>query len=84
MDKTPFSAYDFFAYLSSGAVLVATADYVMGTGLLMAKDIGPVLGVLLIIIAYVCGQIVAHFASSILEYVVVGRALKRPNVGLRD
>src|SRR6266576_4445798 len=82
MDKTPFSAYDFFAYLSSGAVLVATADYVMGTGLLMAKDIGPVLGVLLIIIAYVCGQIVAHFASSILEYVVVGSALKRPHVVL--
>jgi hypothetical protein len=32
MDKIPFSVYDFFAYLSSGAVLVATVDYVWGLG----------------------------------------------------
>jgi hypothetical protein len=78
MGKIPFSVYDFFAYLSSGAVLVATADYVMGLGLLRQKEVGSILTVLLIIFAYVCGQIVAHFSSFILEHLVVGRVLKRP------
>ena len=47
MDKIPFSVYDFFAYLSSGAVWVVTADYVLGTGLLNQKEITPVFGVTL-------------------------------------
>src|SRR3989442_5820658 len=78
LEKIPFSVYDFFAYLSSGAVLVATADYVLGLGLLTQKEPGPVLAVLLIILAYVCGHIVAHFSSFILEHIAVGRILRRP------
>lgn len=82
MDKTPFSVYDFFAYLSSGAILLATGDYVMGYGLLSQKDVGLVLAVLLIILAYVGGHIVAHFSSFIFEYGAVGRILRRPSVVL--
>lgn len=78
MEKIPFSVYDFFAYLSSGAVLIATADYVFGLGFLAEKDIGPVLATFLIILAYVCGHIVAHFSSFVLEQVLVGQILKRP------
>lgn len=78
MDKIPFSVYDFFAYLSSGAVWVVTADYVLGTGLLNQKEITPVFGITLIIFAYVCGHIVAHFSSFIMEHLLVGRLLKRP------
>jgi hypothetical protein len=48
MDKTPFSVYDFFAYLSSGAVLIATADYVWRGGLITRDKIGPVFAVALI------------------------------------
>jgi len=72
LDKIPFSVYDFFAYLSSGAVWVITTDYVLGTGLLRQKEISPVLGVALVIFAYVPGHIIAHFSSFILEYLVVG------------
>jgi hypothetical protein len=79
MDKIPFSVYDFFAYLSSGAVLVATADYVWGMGLMARQDVGAVLGVTLIILAYVAGQIVAHFSSLFFEQTVVHRILKRPS-----
>jgi len=78
VEKIPFSVYDFFAYLSSGAVWVVTADYVLGTGLLNQKEINPVFGITLIIFAYVCGHIVAHFSSFIMEHLVVGRLLKRP------
>jgi hypothetical protein len=36
----------------------------------------------LVVCAYVCGHIVAHFSSFILEHLVVGRFLKRPNAVL--
>ncbi len=78
LEKVPFSVYDFFAYLCSGAVLVATADYIWGLGLLSAKDIGPVLAVALIILAYVLGHIVAHFSSFLFEQLIVHRLLKSP------
>jgi hypothetical protein len=38
MDKIPFSVYDFFAYLSSGAVLMVAIDYVWNLGLCFAKS----------------------------------------------
>lgn len=79
MDKIPFSVYDFFAYLSSGAVLVATADYVWGLGLLSRSDIGAVLGVALVIITYVVGQTIAQFSSFFFEQLIVHRILKRPS-----
>lgn len=79
MDKIPFSVYDFFAYLSSGAVLVATADYVWSLGLLSRQDIGAVLAVALLIITYVVGQMVAQFSSLLFEQIIVHRVLKRPS-----
>jgi hypothetical protein len=78
LDKIPFTVYDFFAYLSSGAVWVLTADYVLGLGLLYQKEITVVMGVALIVFAYVSGHIVAHFSSFALEQLLVGRVLKRP------
>src|SRR5277367_2287547 len=78
MDKIPFSVYDLFAYLSSGAVWVLTADYVLGLGLLYQKDVSVVLGVSLVIFAYICGHIIAHFSSFTMEHIVVARLLKRP------
>jgi hypothetical protein len=79
MEKIPFTVYDFFAYLSSGAVWVLTTDYVLGYGLLERDKITPVLAVGLIIFAYVCGHIVAHFSSFFLEHTLVARLLRRPN-----
>ena len=76
----PFSVYDFFAYLSSGAVVVATADYVWNLGILWRRDIGVVFGVALIVLTYVTGHIVAHFSSWLLEHTIVSRVLNRPSV----
>lgn len=79
MEKVPFSVYDFFAYLSSGVVWLLTADYIFDLGFLQRENISSVLAVALILFAYVCGHMVAHFSSFIFEHLVVGRILKRPN-----
>jgi len=78
VDKIPFSVYDFFAYLSSGAVVLVTVDYIWGLGVLERKEVGPVLGIALVIIAYVTGHIAAQFSSLLLEHTVVKRVLQRP------
>jgi hypothetical protein len=78
MDKIPFSVYDFFAYLSSGVVVLATVDYVWGLGILERKEIGAPLGVALLILAYVTGHIVAQFSSWLLEHTIIKRILQRP------
>ncbi len=78
MNKIPFSVYDFFAYLSSGAVVLATVDYVWGLGVLEREKVGAALGIALVILAYVTGHIVAQFASWLLEHTIVKRVLQRP------
>jgi hypothetical protein len=79
LEKIPFSVYDFFAYLSSGAVIICAADYIWRVGILNQRDVGPIFGVALIILTYVTGQIVAHFSSLVLEQTLVGKILGRPS-----
>lgn len=78
MGAIPFTVYDFFAYLSSGSVLVLTADYIFETGLLARSSINSALGASLVIAAYICGQIVAQCSAFAFEQVLIGRILGRP------
>lgn len=78
MDKVPFSLYDFFAYLSSGTVVLAAVDYVWGLGFLERDKVGAALGIALVILAYVTGHIVAQFSAWLLEHTIVKRVLHRP------
>jgi hypothetical protein len=80
MDKIPFSVYDFFAYLSSGTVVLTTIDYVYKLGILQQKEVSILFGIALVVAAYVCGQLVAHFSALLLEHVLVSKVLKRPTV----
>jgi len=82
LDKVPFSVYDFFAYLSSGSILLVTFDYVFGFGLLSQEKVAPLFAVFLVVLAYVSGHIAAHFSGALLENVVIVRVLKRPNAVL--
>lgn len=82
MNRIPFTIYDFFAYLSSGSVLVVTIDYLFGFQWVIKKDMGPVLALLLIFLSYIAGHCVAHFSSPILEQLFVGTILKRPSLSL--
>jgi hypothetical protein len=78
LDKIPFSVYDFFAYLSSGAILVITADYVWSLGILEQQNLATVFGLMLVIIAYIAGQAAAQFSSFLLEQLFVAKLLGRP------
>lgn len=78
VDKIPFSTYDFFAYLSSGTVLVVASDYISGAGLLHQHEMTPVFAVALVVFTYVCGHVAAHFSSLILEHLVLYRLLGHP------
>jgi hypothetical protein len=79
VDKIPFGVYDFFAYLSSGAVILVALDHVFKTGVLTQAHTPPIVAVVLVIVAYVCGHIVAHFSSFVLERLFVGKLLHRPS-----
>lgn len=78
----PFSVYDFFAYLSSGIILLATVDLVYGSAWLLDSNQEIALGVVGLFAAYVAGHVVAQFSSLILENWLVDQLLKRPSVRL--
>jgi hypothetical protein len=82
MDKTPFSVYDFFAYLSSGGVLVFAIDYIFGARMLLRPALPVQIYVLLIIVSYVVGQLIAHFSSVLIEQSLVKKWLGEPVVAL--
>jgi hypothetical protein len=53
-------------------------DYIWGLGILERKEVGPALGVVLVVLAYITGHIVAQFSAFLIEHTVVKRILKRP------
>lgn len=78
MDNLPFTVYDFFGYLASGFVLlVAVVAAFVGYGPLQH---GPntIVGLLLVVAAYVTGHVVANLASDLIERRIVRRRLGMP------
>jgi len=78
----PFTAYDFFAYLASGALVVATVDVLHGKQWLLTKDHPLALDVFLILVAYVLGHVIAQLSSTLIESLLVERGLLRPSYTL--
>jgi hypothetical protein len=76
--KIPFSAYDFFAYLATGFILLAAADYAFDIGWLAKEKLPPAMLLLLIIGGYVAGHVVANVSSFLLEHLFVRRILGSP------
>lgn len=73
--KISFSVVDFFAYLSSGLMVVASIDLVFGNASLLENDIWVALGVFGIIAAYVTGHLVAQISSQV-RVTLIKSALK--------
>lgn len=78
MGGIPFTVYDFFGYLSSGAVLVALGDFGLGYHEVFKEKLPPAMWALLIMLAYVTGHAVAHLSSLMIENFFVVRVLGRP------
>jgi hypothetical protein len=78
VNQLPFSVYDFFGYLASGAVLVAgiTASFIGYASLQTRPNL--LVGLLLVIAAYIVGQIIANLAGDLLERRIVAHRLHRP------
>ena len=81
MDKTPFSAYDFFAYLASGAMIVVSVDYLFGKQILLRPTLSPQVYVLLVIASYIVGQVISHLSAVVLEQWLV-KSLLGGSVGM--
>jgi hypothetical protein len=82
MDKVPFSIYDFFGYLSSGFVTLAglAAAFVGSND--WQKTPGTTVALLLIVLAYTVGHIVANVSGYVLEAVFVREVLGTPTHNL--
>lgn len=76
-DKLPFDAYDFFAYLASGSILLA-AIAVGVPGSLAFADGLVAQAALGIVASYVLGHAAAQLSSSLLEKGLVRIALAHP------
>jgi len=82
MDKIPFDPYDFFGYLASGLLIIVGTDLVFGIPNVLGKDLKVVDAALLVLATYIVGQIAATPAKALLEDLIVGRILRKPNVNL--
>jgi hypothetical protein len=82
MDKLPFTVYDFFGYLASGFVLlVGLAAAFVGTDD-WQRTPSTVLGLLLLVLAYSTGHVVANVSGYLVESKLVGGILGTPTTNL--
>lgn len=78
MDKIPFTAYDFFGNLAAGfTVLVAIVAGFDGYRPLLSNP-GTIVTLLLIVVAYTVGQIVANLSGDLIERRIVRHKLGMP------
>lgn len=76
--KIPFTSYDFWAYLSSGFLLLFAIDQMMGTKLLIHESWTGVQGVIAVSVAYTAGHLVASASLWLYESLLVDKLLGHP------
>lgn len=82
MEKLPFSAYDFFGNLSAGFIMLVGAAAAFTDTDEWRTTPSLISGLILVIVAYIAGQIIAHLAAFLLERLLVRRVLKTPTHNL--
>jgi hypothetical protein len=82
MEKLPFSVYDFFAYLASGFVVLASIDFAFDLGWILKKEIGLPMGVFGVVAAYIVGHVNASLSGFFIETLIVKKLLHEPEVAL--
>ncbi len=79
MDKLlRFSDYDVFAYVVSGFAMIVACDLVFATHYVVGAKWSIPDGIIVIVAAYIIGQLLASPSSLLLERGLVRRALGRP------
>ena len=75
----PFTDYDFYAYLTTGMIVLFSLDYGITGGENVFRETWPFMHIVFaIVVAYIVGQIVAMLASILLEHGVVRRVFQPP------
>lgn len=82
MEKVPFNLYDFFAYLSAGALWVVAMDYTFGLHWLLGQKVGVAESAFWLVATYVIGHVNAHWSGWLLEVRVLVQRMKPPSVVL--
>lgn len=78
-DWFPLTSYDFYAYLTTGMIMIAAYDHAfMASALAQQAQWTVPEGVFWIAIAYLTGQIIAIPASGLLEHLLARRILRAP------
>lgn len=79
MEKFPFTSYDFYAYLTSGGILIAGTNYFLDLNQFEGiREFGLVEIAGLVALAYIAGHVVAQLSSMVLEQWIVKGILKSP------
>ena len=76
----PLTDFDFWAFLTAGAVVLAAADRTLGLGWLDRENWTVVQIGLAVAIAYLAGHVIAEVASRLLEGWLVHRVLGTPAI----
>jgi hypothetical protein len=79
MDKLPFTVYDFFGYLSAGFVLLVGLAAAFTGSESWQRTPGATVGLLLVVVAYTAGHVIANVSGYLIEGTLVRRILGAPN-----
>jgi hypothetical protein len=75
----PFTDYDFYAYLTSGMLLIAAFDYTFGGGVLVERTEWTVVQIVFwTAVAYLIGQLLAGPSAAVLEHGIASALLRPP------
>lgn len=74
----PFTDYDFYGYLASGGLLLATVDFAFNESNILAHDWSVVAIVLGVVASFVAGHLVAMLSAPIFESFLVGVVFTHP------
>lgn len=77
----PFTDYDFYAYLTSGVIVIASVDYTMFGGSLVNRTEWTVAqGVFWTMLSYLVGHVTAGPSSFLLEQILAKEVFKSPSL----
>lgn len=78
MKDIPFDPYDFFGYLSAGLLVLAALELLIGIPTVIGQEHKAFDLALIVLSAYIAGQIVATPAKALLEDLIARKALGAP------
>lgn len=75
----PFTDYEFYAYITAGAILIAAVDYTLGSSALVARTEWTIVqGIFWTMISYLVGHVVAGLSSFFMEQLLLKKLFTNP------